>query len=264
MVIIYFFIAHYFLSIFCQTFFLHRYGAHHMFTMNKFWERFFHLLTYIGQGSSYLNPRGYAILHRLHHAYSDTPKDPHTPTLYGNVATMMWDTKKRYQEICRRSVAIDGAFTKDHYPEWPLLDAIGFNRFSSVAWVAFYVTFYAVFATAWWQWLLLPAQILMGPIHGAIVNWCGHKYGYRNFKVSDQSRNTLPFDFVTFGELFQNNHHRFGTDPNFAKRWFEIDPTYLIIRVLAFLHIVKLPPKKQNGVEPIAMPVAPFAGVKEA
>jgi len=33
----------------------------------------------------------------------------------------------------------------------------------------------------------------MGPIHGAIVNWAGHKYGYQNFDNGDRSRNTLPW-----------------------------------------------------------------------
>ena len=56
-----FFFAHWFLCVFCQTFFLHRYGAHRMFTMSQGWERFFHLLTYVSQGPSYLHPRGYAI-----------------------------------------------------------------------------------------------------------------------------------------------------------------------------------------------------------
>ena len=74
-----FFFGHWYLSLFSQTFFLHRYSAHKMFTMNKFWERFFYFFTYITQGSSYLNPRSYAILHRMHHAYSDTERDPHSP-----------------------------------------------------------------------------------------------------------------------------------------------------------------------------------------
>src|SRR5690242_19469500 len=75
-IILAFFVLHWQLSIFAQTFFLHRYCAHRMFTMSKGWERFFYLFTYISQGSSFLVPRGYAILHRMHHAYSDTPQDP--------------------------------------------------------------------------------------------------------------------------------------------------------------------------------------------
>ena len=50
-----FFISHWFLSVFSQTFFLHRYGAHRMFTMSKGWERFFYLLTYVCQGPSFLS-----------------------------------------------------------------------------------------------------------------------------------------------------------------------------------------------------------------
>src|SRR5258706_8265538 len=105
-------------------------------------------------------------------------------------------------------------------------------------WGGSFVVFYFVFATSPWMYLLLPAHFLMGPIHGAIVNWCGHKYGYRNFDSEDVSRNTLPFDFLTAGELFQNKHHKFGISPNFAVRWFEIDPTYQVIRVLHTLQMI--------------------------
>ena len=45
MAILIFFVAHYYLSLFTQTFYLHRYAAHKMFTMNKFWEKFFFLFT---------------------------------------------------------------------------------------------------------------------------------------------------------------------------------------------------------------------------
>src|ERR1700722_11536069 len=96
MVILIFFLAHWFLSLFCQTFFLHRYASHKMFTMNKFWERFFYGFTVIVQGSSFLNPRAYAIMHRMHHAYSDTEKDPHSPHFFSDVWTMMIQTKDMY------------------------------------------------------------------------------------------------------------------------------------------------------------------------
>jgi stearoyl-CoA desaturase (delta-9 desaturase) len=80
----------------------------------------------------------------------------------------------------------------------------------------------------------------MGPIHGAIVNWCGHRYGYRNFESNDVSRNTLVFDFLTLGELFQNNHHERAMSPNFGVRWFEIDPTWQVIRLFAWVGIIRL------------------------
>lgn len=93
---------------------------------------------------------------------------------------------------------------------------------------------------AWYLYLLLPAHWLMGPIHGAMVNWGGHKYGYVNFtKTKDESKNTLPIDFLIGGELYQNNHHAFGTNPNFAKRWFELDTTYQIMRVLNLVHVIR-------------------------
>jgi hypothetical protein len=51
-----------------------------------------------------------------------------------------------------------------------------------------YIAMYVQFANVWWLWLLLPIQFLMSPIHGAIINWFAHKYGYRNFEVGDTSR----------------------------------------------------------------------------
>jgi stearoyl-CoA desaturase (delta-9 desaturase) len=239
MVIAIFFVLHWQLSVFMQSFFLHRYGAHKQFTMSRGWERFFHLLTYLVQGPSFLSARGYAILHRMHHAYSDTPKDPHSPENHSNFFTMMLATKKIYDGFAYRHVEPEAKF-EGGMPDWPALDRLSQNWLARLAWGSMYVGIYFAFATHTWMFALLPLHFIMGPMHGAIVNWCGHRYGYRNFDNGDVSRNTLVFDFVTAGELFQNNHHKFAMSPNFAARWFEIDPTYAVIRVLGAIGIIDL------------------------
>lgn len=247
-VIIVFFLTHFWGSVFMQTFFLHRYGAHGMFRMSYAWERFFYFMTFLLQGSSYLNPRAYAIMHREHHAFSDTPRDPHSPHIYPNLITMMGVTLKRYKDLQLRRVdpepRFDGAT-----PEWPILDRFGRSWTCHILFGAAYTWVYIAFAPSWHWFLLLPIHFMMGPIHGAIVNWCGHKYGYRNFETTreDKSKNTLFIDFITLGELFQNNHHKFGMSPNFAARWFEIDPTYPAIKLMAWLGILQLRPNTQTA-----------------
>jgi len=53
--------------------------------MNKGWERFFFFFAWLTQGSSYLSPRAYGIMHRIHHAYTDTELDPHSPAYDKNL-----------------------------------------------------------------------------------------------------------------------------------------------------------------------------------
>ena len=238
-IILVLFASHWILSCFFQSFFHHRYASHRMFTMTPRVERTFHVLTYLVQGSSYLSPRAYAVLHREHHAYSDTERDPHAPGYFRNVFSMMWTTALRYTAHLQRTSSPEPRFL-GNYPDWPLLDRVGSAWFTRVAWGTVYGIPYLVLATAWWQFLLLPVHWLMGPIHGAIVNWCGHRYGYRNFVTTDASRNSLPFDFLCLGELFQNNHHRASGRLNFGTRWFEFDPTYAVTRLLARMGAIEL------------------------
>lgn len=239
MIILIFFFCHWFLSLFFQTFFLHRYSSHKMFKMSPFWEKFFYLSTFLAQGASFLNPRAYAIMHRMHHAYSDTEKDPHSPHFFKDVIGMMIQTKNIYLNYVRFKVEPEPAF-RDNYPTWPLIDKIGDLWITRLSFAALYIAFYVYFAEYWWMFLLLPVHFLMGPIHGAVVNWCGHKYGYSNYDNNDHSKNSLPFDFLMLGELFQNNHHKKPNNVNFALKWFEFDPSYPIIKLMHHLHIIRL------------------------
>jgi len=107
--------------------------------------------------------------------------------------------------------------------------------------IFFYISIYWVFAPSPWYFFLIPLHILMGPIHGFIVNWFGHLIGYRNFKeLKDNSKNTLPVDLLMMGELYQNNHHKTPNNRNFSHRWFEIDLGCLLASLLQKLNVIQI------------------------
>ena len=240
MEIIFLFIILWYGGLFFQTFFLHRYAAHQTFTMSRITERVVYVLTWLFQGSNYLSAYGYGVMHRMHHAYADTEKDPHSPKYDENVFAMMWRTKSTYQSINRKKIDVDEKFTKN-VPQWYGFDKMASSKVSRVIWTVLYVIFFLKFATTWWLWLFLPVIVLMAPIHGVIINWYAHIYGYANFKLKDTSKNLLPFDFLMMGEAYHNNHHKHGSRPNFGGvRWHEIDPTYYIMKVLHKLGIIRL------------------------
>ncbi len=243
MIILLFFAAHWYLSLFAQTFFLHRYAAHQMFTMNRFWEKAFYVLTAVFQGSSFLSPKAYGIMHRLHHAYADTENDPHSPSYSKNLFHMMWKTKVIYSDILANKAGVEDKFKKN-VPNWVFIEKLADSWWMRLAWGTLYVLFYLKFATAWWMFLLLPVHFLMGPIHGAIINWYAHKFGYTNFAVGDTAKNLLPVDLIMMGEGYHNNHHKFGGRANFGIKWHELDPTYPVILLLNTVGIIKL--KKNN------------------
>ncbi len=239
MVIIIFFIAQWYLSIFAQTFLQHRYASHRSFTMNRFWERFFYVFAWIAQGATYMSPRAYAVMHRMHHAYADTPKDPHSPSNHKNLFAMMENTRKTYTACYWDNIEVEKRFKKD-VPDWPWFDTWADSRIVKVLWILFYVAFYVFFATTPWLYLLLPVTILMNPAHAVFVNWYGHKIGYRNFELKNTSTNLYPFDIFFLGESYHNDHHRNPSSINMGVKWYEIDITYYIILLFSKIGIVKL------------------------
>lgn len=268
---------HWYFSLFGQTFFHHRYWSHAMFTMSKRWERFFHLFTYVVQGSSYLSPRTYAVMHRLHHHHSDTEQDPHSPKYFKTILSLMWNMKQRYAFLLRYDPALsedeknslaerilspkgrvwfnkltrlDSEFLQD-LPNKSKWDQAGDSYISRVAWGVLYAIPYYFIATYlfnnglgayWWVLLVYPLHFFMGPIQGTIVNWFGHwRWGYQNFNNKDDSKNfVLWADIFLLGELFQNNHHHNAKKANFAAKKSEWDPLYPVLLLLDKFRIIKL------------------------
>lgn len=207
--------------------------------MSKGWERFFFVLAYITQGSSYMSPRAYGIMHRLHHAHTDTELDPHSPSYDKNFFAMMWRTRNEYHGIFTGKTKIEERYLK-HLPEWNWFDKWGNHTLSRLMWMALYIGFYLVFAPSAWWFILIPIHMAMGPIHGVIINWFAHKYGKTNFETDNTSRNLFKVDWLMFGEGYHNNHHKFPARSNFAAKRGEFDFCYPIIYLLRTCKVIKM------------------------
>lgn len=237
--IVLFLIIHHFSAMFIQTFFQHRYASHQQFTMSKFWERFFFVFAWISQGASYVSASTYAQMHRMHHAYSDTEKDVHSPKNDPSIWKIFMKTKYWYLGIYFGKIEVDERF-KHNLPEWKSFDSFAHGMPSKITWGILYICFYFYFAPSLWLLLLLPFHIFIAPIHGMIINWFAHKVGYRNHKTKDTSTNMLPIEILSLGEGLHNNHHYSPMRANFAQKWFEFDPTYAAIWVMDKLNIIQL------------------------
>lgn len=211
--------------------------------MSKNTEKFFYFLTYLAQGPSFLNPKSYSIMHQLHHEHSDTKEDPHSPYFYKNIWSMMLKTYKTYREFMIIDPKLVSHKVIHHYPEWKIVDQFARSKINILFWGVIYTSIYYYFTNIYFILICVPIHCFMGPFQGAIVNWCGHKIGYRNFPLEDKSRNTFFQDFFLMGELYQNNHHQDKMRSNFAVKWFEVDPTYLMMIILQKIHVIKIKTK---------------------
>ena len=84
------FITYYILATIGATFGLHRYWAHRI-GKRRVWFEWLSLSCALCIGV--YKPIGWIGIHRLHHKYSDTVKDPHSPKFQGawNVLLSRWD-----------------------------------------------------------------------------------------------------------------------------------------------------------------------------
>jgi stearoyl-CoA desaturase (delta-9 desaturase) len=84
--------------------------------------------------------------------------------------------------------------------------------------------------------------------HGTfLVNSMAHIVGRRRYATPDTSRNSLIVALVTGGEGWHNNHHYLPASVRQGFRWWEIDPTWYVLRGLACLRVVhdlKNPPAR--------------------
>lgn len=227
------------LRMFAVTAFYHRYFSHRSFSTNRAWQFLFAVL---GNSAVQRGPLWWASHHRKHHRESDGEGDIHSPVRRGFLHSHLgWFMT---EEGFRTDYSVIGDLAR--YPELRFL-----NRFDVLVPVLFACLVYAAGAvtaglwpesgTSGWQmlvWGFFISTVLL--FHATFsINSLGHIWGSRRFRTRDQSRNNPVLALLTLGEGWHNNHHRFALSARQGFYWWEIDITYLLLRVMQALGIVR-------------------------
>ena len=227
----------YLVRMFAITAFYHRYFSHRTFKTS----RVVHTMgAIVASSAGQRGPLWWASHHRRHHRHSDTPNDPHSPTLKG----FIWSHMFWFMAPSAHATVDDEIPDLQKLPELRLL-----NRLDWIPGVGLATGCYLLGETAWaakyfdasgWQWLIWGFFVPTTALYHATytVNSLAHLWGKKRFKTHDGSRNNFFVSLLTLGEGWHNNHHFFpGTVRQGFTKW-EIDPTFWGLKIMAWLRIV--------------------------
>lgn len=204
----------------------HRYFSHRSYKLGRTAQ---FLLAVLAQSSGQKGVLWWAALHRVHHRNSDREGDIHSPARRG-----FW-----WSHV--------GWVLSNEHDEYDPRDIADFARFAELGWLDRY---------HWVPTLGLAAAMTMaggamGLVWGYLVptvvlyhctfaiNSFAHIVGTRRFATADDSRNNWLLALITFGEGWHNNHHFSMASARQGYRWWEIDITYGILKLLAWVGIAR-------------------------
>jgi len=211
----------------------HRYFSHRSFKTSRV---FGFILAFLAQTSAQSGVLWWAGTHRHHHRHSDDEDDVHSPVRRGFwFAHVGWIFTERYQETNMDAIP---DFAK--YPELVWLDRHPFLPAIKLA--------VLVFICAGWSGLVVGFfWSTVATWHGVFcINSLAHVWGRKRYLTGDQSRNNWWLALLTLGEGWHNNHHHYQSSSRQGFRWYEIDITYYVLKVLAAIGLVwalRTPPR---------------------
>ena len=207
----------------------HRLLTHRSYKVPKWLEYF---LTICATLSLEGGPIFWVATHRLHHQFSDRPGDPHSPREGGFWAHMGWllvGESKHSNTALMARYAPDLAKDRIHCL---------INTYHYVPLVVLSVILYAIGGLPMLLWPVF-FRITIGLHFTWMVNSITHMWGTRRFATKDDSTNNLWVALVTFGEGWHNNHHAHPTSARHGLAWYEMDITWMQIRLLEKLGLAQ-------------------------
>ncbi len=227
-------LALYFVRMFAITAGLHRYFSHKAFKTSRVFQ---FVLAFVAQTSAQKGALWWAAKHREHHKYSDTPQDVHSPAQSGFFkAHVGWIFSKNRGEA-------DLSTIKD------------LTRFPELVWLNKHDRFPAlllalvVLLTLGWSGLVVGFFVSTVLVYHCTfaINSLAHVYGKQRYITGDDSRNNWLLALITLGEGWHNNHHHYQASTRQGFRWWEIDITFYLLKLMSFVGLVwelRTPPKE--------------------
>jgi stearoyl-CoA desaturase (Delta-9 desaturase) len=210
----------------------HRYFSHRAYATSRTFQ---FLLAVLSQTTAQKSVLWWAAKHRHHHLHSDTECDVHSPRHKGFIYSHVgWIFARRHHRTELVKVA-DLA----RYPELMWL-----HRYELVPAVALGVL---CFVIGGWSVLVVGFFWSTVAVYHATfcINSLAHVRGSKRYVTGDESRNNWLLAFFTMGEGWHNNHHACQRSVRQGFRWWEIDPTFYMLKGCSWLGLVwdlKAPP----------------------
>lgn len=198
----------------------HRYFCHGSFKTDRMRETILGLLCTLCTTHS---PIYYAAVHRFHHMNSDTELDPHSPRRQGFIKSFLGFVDQKSVDSIPKKIIKDLIKnpTVMFFHNWYWIIIFSYCLLCTV--VDFKLLFFCYLIPVGYTQFVNSTQIFFG-----------HKWGYKNFNLSDDSTNNIFWNIITLGEGLHNNHHNDSYQYNFSytNEFMEFDPTGFLIKHL--------------------------------
>jgi fatty-acid desaturase len=210
----------------------------------------------------FAGPVRYVAMHRVHHAYSDTEFDPHTPDkgIWHALLAWFWRmprgfTQPEYYDHYAKDISRDpwhrfldrnvdllqliwGLICFVGGGVGPMLIGASFDLENAFRYVVF-----GVFVRTILTWYLIN-----------LVDVLNHGLGYRNYETGDKSTNSRLMSAIHWGGAvsWHNNHHAHPRYFSVKKQWWEFDVYLQILRIgerLGLISDIKV--LDESGTHPI-------------
>ena len=224
------------------SFCYHRLLTHRAFACPKWLERSVAILAVCCAQDT---PVRWVATHRWHHEHADEELDVHSPAasfFWGHMGWLLIQNPNRHHMY--------DTYAKDliRDPFYATFEnSLLYVWVNLLSWLVFFgggfAAEFALGGTSSQAVQFGLSCLVWGVFVRTVVQWHAtwavnsvtHRFGYRNYATDEGSRNHLILGYLANGEGWHNNHHADPRSARFGHRWWELDTTYAVIRLLELL-----------------------------